>query len=927
MSKCVLLKSHTRVAICISGKDRGIERVASNVAADIKTLVSADRKAEVRVVPDLTVNNFATTNTSTVIYAGIAEEMGETLEGRERFRVSYEELPNKISVRIVGSDKLGVIYGLYYISTICGVSPWHYFADVKVLPKDEVIVDSMALSYESNEPKIKLRGFFLNDEWPSLGNWVHSTFGGFNELFYEHVFDLLLRLRGNFLWPAMWTGIFSDDGKAYPTAIAELADELGITMGTSHHEPLFRAGEEFTYLMSDSNDEGYGKDWSFYTNERGLTAFWDDSVKRNKNFNSLITIGMRGERDSKILGEDATMQDNIDLLKKTILAQKQILRDNGLADAPKVLALYKEVEDYFYGDAEAEGLIEWDELDDTMLLLSDDNFANLRTLPNEKLFNRKAGFGIYYHFDYHGDPISYEWVNSTPITKAWEQLTTAYDNGIRDLWIVNVGDLRPQELPLSYFMALADDYDYWSEPNKTEEFLLGWTKQQFGEFVPSDSITGISSVLNGYTRLNGDIRPEATHPDTLSFVEGNESVKEIARCDALDNSLLDVKSTVSSDALDSFYGLVEFPTLGSTNLRRMMIYKGMYDVIDSYGASYANVLVDKINETIANDIELVRKYNEDMSEGKWRHMMSSKHVDFKHWNDEDSSYPDVSKKEYCSEGKLLVCVNRGTPNSTNELPVFTNLEKQSVDIWVMTTGTNAIDLSVSSSMEVITSVKDLDNTCKVINVSIDWPKVNSSGKFELTISALGEVQTLEVLVNVFDISDIDEGVFVESCEVVSIPSDNYVDADEAYLRIDNYGKTGVSMKAYPLRASYEVCNAPSMTYKIFINNEGEYVINCRIAPTNNPFKNAGLKLAVSIDGNVSVIDTLPEGYMAGYVSDPVWAKGVLINERKITKTANLSKGLHEIKFLTIDSGVVLQKIEISKTLSSNFYGFDSTFRK
>jgi hypothetical protein len=218
-------------------------------------------------------------------------------------------------------------------------------------------------------------------------------------------------------------------------------------------------------MMTDSNDIGYGKDWSYYSNPRGLYEFWTDSIKARGKYKNLITVGMRGERDSKILGEDATMKDNIDLLKKTITDQKKILAENGLEGCPKVLALYKEVEDYYYGDETAEGLNKWAGLEDLTLLLSDDNFANLRTVPAPGLKDRAPGWGIYYHFDYHGDPISYEWVNSTPITKAWEQLTSAYEYGIRKLWICNVGDLRPVELPLSYFRDLAFDYDYWQQPN------------------------------------------------------------------------------------------------------------------------------------------------------------------------------------------------------------------------------------------------------------------------------------------------------------------------------------------------------------------------------------------------------------------------------------------------------------------------------
>ncbi len=297
--------------------------------------------------------NGAAANADTLIIAGILGRGGyidkaarsglidaKALKGkRESCVITVNEYEGKTAVIVAGSDLLGAEYGLFRLSELSGVSPWHFWGDVTPKKRGAVEIPREALNYRSGEPAIKLRGFFMNDEWPSLGGWVHATFGGFNEKFYEKVFDLLLRLRGNFLWPAMWSSVFSEEGEAYPTASAELANELGITMGTSHHEPLFRAGEEFSFLMSDSNDKGYGKDWSYYSNPRGLREFWSDSVKRNRDYKSLITVGMRGERDSKILGENATLADNIELLKRTITDQKKILRENGLENAPKVLAL------------------------------------------------------------------------------------------------------------------------------------------------------------------------------------------------------------------------------------------------------------------------------------------------------------------------------------------------------------------------------------------------------------------------------------------------------------------------------------------------------------------------------------------------------------------------------------------------------------
>ena len=626
----------------------------------------------------------------------------------------------------------------------------------------------------------------------------------------------------------MWAEVFSEDGRSYPEASADLATDLGITMGTSHHEPLFRAGEEFSYLMTDSNEVGYGKDWSYYTNARGIYKFWEDGVKRNKDHKALITIGMRGERDSLLLGEDATMKDNVDLLKKAITDQKKILADNGLADAPKVLALYKEVEDYYYGDKDTEGLCNWSELDDTLLLLSDDNFGNLRSVPDPETRSRKAGWGIYYHLDYHGDPISYEWVNSTPVTKIWEQLTTAYEYGIRRLWIVNVGDLRPVEMPLSYFMDLAYDMDRYKVPNITYDYMRSWAAEQFPS-CDEDLIDKITSVLDSYTRFNGDRRPEATHPDTFSFNEDEEALRELERSEVLYAAADSLASLIPDEYKDRYYGLVEFPAKASANLRKMMILKGAYDIAYANDNAAANLIKDEIDNCIASDKELVRLYNEEMSGGKWCGMMSSKHVDFKHWNDEDSAYPETS---YIAEAE-------------------------------------------PSSVSVKEYLKSLSHPSSGIAIAAD--------KFT-------------------DSSSVD---------------------GSSWQVIDDYGKSGVSVKLYPLCKDYEdASSAPWLEYEFDLASDGNYKIAVYTAPSNNPFKGKGLRFAASIDGSDPIIlDTLPSGYMAGYGSDKDWCKAVLDNSRRTVFDMDLKAGKHKLKLIHLDAGIVFQKIDIGLTDPSSFYGF------
>ncbi|NLT11721.1 MAG: hypothetical protein GXY06_04835 [Clostridiaceae bacterium] len=949
MSDICFIRKGQIAVICVDRAQRGLTRVANMVANDIRKR-SGVRPSEMRVSGEPCIENGASANADVVVCAGILGQGGEVdrldrdglidsaliHNNRESYITKVINAGRQTIIVIAGSDILGAEYGLLRLSELAGISPWHYWADVPIKQVDEIHFSLEELECVSKEPAVKLRGFFMNDEWPSLGNWAHSTFGGFNELFYEKVFDLLLRLRGNFLWPAMWTGVFSEDGKAFPTASAEMASELGIVMGTSHHEPLFRAGEEFSHLMTSSNDVGYGKDWSYHSNKRGIYEFWNDGVKRNKNFKSLITMGMRGERDSKILGENATLGDNIQLLKDAIIDQKEILERHGLKDAPTVLALYKEVEDYYYGDKETQGLKDTDLLDDMMLLLSDDNFGNLRTVPSSHNKDRKAGWGIYYHFDYHGGPISYEWVNSTPINKAWEQLTTAYSYGIKDLWVVNVGDLRPVELPLSYFMKLAFDYEEMCIPNRTYSFMEDWVRQQFGAYANSEIRAEIVTILDEYTRLNGDRRPEATAPDTFSLAEDNEAFREMDRAKLLINRVDRIIREIAPEIKDAFYGLVAFPAWASANLRLMMTRAGLYEYFASIGSSYANTLREEIFEGIARDKELVFRYNEEMSGGKWRHMMSSKHVHFVNWNEEGSSYPSPEILDIPEKGRLVVAIGEtleSTQDGTLYMPSISNADGHSGRIYVMNTGRTPIDFDVTVTapwIEIQRTQLDAD-TCMLEVWSVE-EKIEEERVASIHITSASQQIQVRVRTEALSGASYPAGTFVETRGLISMLADAYArktdSAEASWTRIDGYGKSGVSMKVLP--HTYRCANpegAPSLEYAFAMSHEGEYTIRAYIAPTNNPHKYEGLRFALQVDASdPEVIDTLPENFNAGDTDDMNWCRYVLDNGRYGEMKVKLCAGEHRLRFIHMDAGIVLQKIEIAQNPSRSFYGYLPTYQ-
>lgn len=940
-----LFDKESKAAILVSGNDKGVLRVASSLADDIRKATGCHVKSS-RVVRSLDLGNGTAEGCNLVIAAGSVSEPGyedfcsangisipdEIKNGREQFSVDYRKEDERLIVFIAGSDKLGTEYGLFYISSLFGVSPWHYFADSVIEKKASLDIPEDKLKFISKKPSVEYRGFFLNDEWPSLGSWVTNTFGDFNEDFYEKVFDLLLRLKGNFLWPAMWSAVFSEDGRSFPTASAELADELGIYMGTSHHEPLYRAGEEFSHYMSGDNTKGYGADWSFYTNPDGLKRFWEDSVIRNKDYRSLITIGMRGERDSKILGEDATLKDNIDLLKSTITAQKEILEKHGLKDATKVLALYKEVEDYFYGDKDTEGLCSWEGIEDATLLLSDDNFGNLRTVPDEKIRGRKAGWGIYYHFDYHGDPISYEWVNSTPLTKAWEQLTTAYEYGIRKIWIANVGDLRPQELPLSYFMSLAYDYEKWSEPDLTDDFLLEWIDEQFGGSLDEDEKKDVFDLLFEYPSFNGDRRPEATHPDTFKFSDSLEAFEELGRAEKMESLAEKFGIDLESDKGNALFGLVQFPAIASANLRKMMIYAGLNKLLAGWNVFAAGYAGDLVRKTIVKDKELVRQYNEDMKGGKWKGIMSSKHVNFVNWNDEGSEYPEPVYLDYEKCKDQLVSVNMNEPvvlgKDAGEV-VFSSLEDNTEAVFVMN-HKEGISFSCDKNWLVIDPC-ELFPGFMCCNISVAWDRLTEDSDAVLTVSYGEEKTNIKIKARAFDEASYSAGTFVESLGYMGMSAgcfaDSYAPDGSAWLIMRNYGKALSAMKPYPITKDYADSDAPSLTYRFVINNEGTYHITFCLLPNNNPKKGSRVRFLAELDGDQTELYMLPEDYGIGTPKDVNWGTAVLNNQRKISFDADLSKGEHELVFKVPEAGCVLAKIDIDMSVDDSFYGCPFTYIK
>jgi len=534
-------------------------------------------------------------------------EAKDILGKNEKYIIKTIEHPEEginQALVIAGSDKRGTIYGIYELSSQIGVSPWYYWADVPVTKQQDLFVKPG--TYTDGEPAVKYRGIFLNDEAPCLTTWSRQTFGGLNSQFYEKVFELILRLKGNFLWPAMWppAAFFDDD-----PLTGALANEMGIVISTTHHEPMGRAHDEWRRYGDGA--------WNYSTNTKTLQEFWSGGMERMKDYETIVTLGMRGDGDEP-MGDGA----NISLLENIVKDQRKIIEkvtEKKADKTPQVWALYKEVQEYYDRGMRVP--------DDVTLLLCDDNWGNVRKLPNLSDKPRKGGYGMYYHFDYVGAPRNYKWLNVTPIQNVWEQLQLTYDYGVDRIWVVNVGDLKPMEYPITLFLDMA-----WNPKKYTASNLLEHSRhfcaQQFGEEQADEA----ARILNLYSKYNGRVTPEMLDRNTynLEIGEWKQVSDEYAKLEA---EALRQYISLKPEYRDAYQQLILFPVQAMYNLYEMYYAQAMNHKLYKENNPQANAWADKVERTFARDAALNKEYNEVMSGGKWNGMMTQKKIGYTSWND------------------------------------------------------------------------------------------------------------------------------------------------------------------------------------------------------------------------------------------------------------------------------------------------------
>jgi len=898
----------------------GIKAIAEKVAEDF-VRVGMKRPETLLGLP---------TNKEAIVFATLGKsEIVDQLIAEAKFDASIISGKDEVyaikfidqNLYIIGSDKRGTIYGMFALSEYIGVSALHFWGDAEPA-RVETITLGPDIETVSKEPSVKYRGFFINDEWPCFGNWTQDKFGGANAEAYDHIFELLLRFKGNYIWPAMWASSFALDGPGLLNE--ELADKYGVVVGASHHEPCLRASEEWAKVRGE--DTPYGTAWNYYTNKEGLNNYWEDGLKRSGKFEKIITIGMRGEYDSHMLGDDATVKDNVELLKDVITNQRALIKKHS-PNNPELLAIYKEVEEFFYGSDEVEGLKDWDGLDDVICMFCEDNFGFMRTLPNKDLGNRR--YGMYYHFDYHGGPISYEWMPSVPYEKTWEQMSMAYEYGVRDVWIVNVGDLKFNEVPLAYFMELAYDFETYgtSNPNSVQDFTAKWLKQTFPTVAP-DLRVKMGEVLHGYIKLNGARRPEALNQDIYHAAHYLEADRMLWQCFELQKLNEDIYGQLNDLEKDAYYSTIYFPALASTNLLKMHLYAAKNMHYAKQGKKYSNVYKDLVTQCIEND----RKMFEDFGafkNGKWKGMELEEHIGFTTWNDDNCRYPLRVTVEPHHKPRLAVsrkdseriCHKAyGNPMALT-LHDFLSAGNDEVFVEIANDGQGILNYSISGGEELswltVSSRAGSVEYQEDIRISVDKSKLGDDVQSARLLISDGEATVaLDIQAKAVDTTGLPSMTFLPNNGVIAMDANHFsaktdVEAG-AFQELQNYGRSGTGMKVFPFTAKFsETDAAPSLTYQFLVQESGEHVVEVWTTPTNPVEANRPLRFTLETGANKQVVTTAPADFVAYHV-DPRWCQGVLDNIRKTTATATFEAGVQTLSVGALEAGLIVERVFVYK---------------
>ena len=952
--------------LLVAGSDfPGVIRVVSDLQADIESVTGVRPGISVDAAPTGDAVIVGTIGRSPLIdrligahkidVSGIAGKWETSLQ-----QVVDHPMPGVARALVIaGSDQRGTIFGVYEVSRQIGVSPWHYWDDVKPRHRKQLYI--LPGRHSQGTPAVMYRGFFINDENPDTGTWAPQAFGpglasgypeGLNHKYWAKVLEALLRLKANYLWPATWGRAFAlDDPENHATAT-----RYGVVMGTSHEAPMLRGIEEWNRFATRGSDPYGGTgEWSYRRNPVALERYWTEGIERmvDQDIDGLVTLGMRGPGDLSLPDGDA-----IALMESIIARQREIIaRVTGKdpAQTPQVWTLYKEVQRY------------WNEgmrpPDDVTVVFADDNWGNLRRLPDLNAAPRAGGYGLYYHFDYVGDGRNYKWVDTANLANTWEQLHAARSYGVDRLWMFNAGDMKNSEAPLQFALDYAWNPDAFSSAN-----LAAWERAYAAQNFGLRHAAAIADILRTYSRLQSRRKPELLNreitldPTRDLSTDGTAVVyDDQAGPFSLTNYLeldrvtaewaqLRAKADRIGDRLpaykqDAYYELVRYQVDATANLYALRNAEFTNLLYASQGRAATNYFADVAEARFADDQAMSAYYNNTLAGGKWHGWQLQPHIGYGDvarygpnapWqqpelNDvalPDALFPAVRRISLPATADMGVSIDGSDdwwPKASGRpvLPSFSPYQTAPAQyIEVFNRGSVPFDFMIEAGRPwVIVSRGEGRVTDQVrATVSIDWrraPKGNT--QVPIMISGPGgKTVTVEAIIENPDIAASAPTGFVEAGGYVSMPSDAYSRAVDSagvhWQEIEGIGRTGDGMEPFPQTAPPVTAGggSPRLEYDMTLFSTGSVTICVYLSPRNDVLARGGLRYAVSIDGDAPQTVNIATATGASDASmNRQWQRNTSNNVNLTwTKHAISSAGNHVLKFWMVDPMVVLQKIVV-----------------
>ncbi|KAH6871562.1 hypothetical protein B0T10DRAFT_417276 [Thelonectria olida] len=914
--------------IWVDSRDfKGIQRAAVDLSVDFGRVIGVN--GTVQLKKSLPGNSNADKSKSLIIVGSVGKsrlvddlvskgklDVSKIKDKWEAYTTAFVKAPFRDvswALVVAGSDQRGAIYGLYDISEQIGVSPWYWWADVPPKRKSEIWVQNTRKVQGS--PSVKYRGFFINDEAPNLTGWAEMNFGltpsgrPFNSEFYKLVFELCLRLRSNYIWPAMWgSSFYVDDSDNGP-----IAGDYGVVIGTSHHEPMARSETE-----QINNVQG---PWDWGKNKDNITKFFRDGVERARDWETMYTMGMRGSGDAASPTLTSEQLEEIIKVQQSLL--KDVLNVTDIDRVPQTWVLYKEVGSYYQAGMQVP--------ESVTLLWTDDNVGNLLRTPLANETNHTAG--VYYHFDYVGSPRNYKWINTIQLVKTWEQMHLAYEKGAREIWIANVGDIKPLEIPMTHFLDMAYDMSKHATPDSTTNWIKRWATREFGAAVADQT----ANILNSYGKLliRRKYQLLSQQPFAYSVAHYDEAERVMKEWSELLDLAQGTYDSLPQATRTSFFQMVLHPVLAGGTVVEMYIKAALNAWRSKQRRVSTDSLAKDVHELFAQDEAITDQYH-SLNNGKWDPILQEAHIGYSIWTEPASNVmPSVSYHAPTNvprAGIMGVAVQGSDGSSPGDpeptlLPMDPHMpasETRYLDVFARDNGTffyninsNASYVTISNKNGTLTAPgNDSDTRCVV---SVDWDAA------PLGLSWVGlKVQaknapgswpiTAMLPVNKTSAPDGFDG-YLESGGLVSIEAEHFASAEKrndlSYVKIPHYGRTLSGVKLWPVTAkSQTTTSGPKLTYSFHtFNSRSEARVMVFLGATLNHDPSRPLKYAFSIDGGDPVIvQPVPTTPMGSQPSG--WTEAVIAGGWTPTTTVNIPKGSHELSLWLLEPGVVVQKLVI-----------------